>query len=225
MLPYDVHSNAVGQSNNNSVSRGLLAPSRPMHPSGRLASVGIRGVGHGLLSQHLGGLISSSQPRPIPAKHRALGTCTLEAPVAGSVDIAAAVDFGYARDIDSKYEWGKELGKGGNGVVRVVVDRMTGEEYACKAIKKVLEGDFSDKKKAGHVDSIKREVEVLRRLSGSLNIVKLVDVFEDENQVYVVQEQCKGGELWHRIGEKHYSERTVGMLAKQMFPAYISLQF
>jgi calcium-dependent protein kinase len=123
------------------------------------------------------------------------------------------VDFGYDRDIESKYEWGRQLGKGGNGVVRQVKSRATGEQYACKAIGKVLEGDYSDKKKAGHVDSIRREVEVLRRLSGSLNIVKLVDVFEDEQNVYVVQELCKGGELWHRIGEAHYSERTVSNTA------------
>jgi calcium-dependent protein kinase len=119
------------------------------------------------------------------------------------------VDLGYPRDIESKYQWGKELGKGGNGVVREVTNVQTSEVFACKAIRKMPAGDVSDKKKAGHIDSIRRELEVLRRLSGSLNVVRLVDVFEDEHSVYVVQELCKGGELWHRIGERHYSERTV----------------
>lgn len=121
----------------------------------------------------------------------------------------ALVDFGYPRDIDAKYAWGAELGKGGNGTVRVVHDRATGESYACKAIRKVLQGEHSEVKHRNHHDSIRREVEVLRRLDGSLNIVRLVDVFEDEDAVYLVQELCKGGELWHRIGEHHYSERTV----------------
>jgi calcium-dependent protein kinase len=80
---------------------------------------------------------------------------------------------------------------------------------AQQAIRKVLAGDYSDKKRAGHVDSIKRELEVLRKLSGSLNVVRLLDVYEDEHNVFVVQELCKGGELWHRIGDRHYSERTV----------------
>lgn len=209
MLPYDVAHNAVGQGCNGNASRSLLAPGRFLQSPVRLGAGSLRSGSHGMFSQHIGGLGASSQPRAIPARHRALSTCTVEAPSAASEDITAPMEFGYDREIDKKYDWGKELGKGGNGVVRVVVDRATGQEYACKAIKKVLEGDLSDKKKAGHVESIKREIEVLRRLSGSLNIVKLVDVYEDEQQVYVVQELCKGGELWHRIGEKHYSERTV----------------
>jgi serine/threonine protein kinase len=36
-----------------------------------------------------------------------------------------------------------------------------------------------------------------------------VDAFEDDGSVYIVQELCRGGELHHRIGERHYSERTV----------------
>ena len=43
--------------------------------------------------------------------------------------------------------------------------------------------------------------------------MELHDVFEDEEHVHIVQECCKGGELWHRIGSKHYSERTVRAMA------------
>jgi serine/threonine protein kinase len=87
------------------------------------------------------------------------------------------------------------------------------------------------------------QVEVLRRLAGSLNVVKLVDVYEDADNVHIVQvgqrkgmlaqacagavhapppqtppalpasplpqEWCKGGELLHSVGTRHYSERTV----------------
>ena len=35
------------------------------------------------------------------------------------------------------------------------------------------------------------------------------EAYEDRDNVYIVTELCRGGELWHRIGEKHYSERTV----------------
>lgn len=150
---------------------------------------------------------SSSQPRPIPSMARA---SVLEAPTLQATSELGYIDLGYSRDIESKYEWGKELGKGGNGVVREVTSKETGEVFACKAIGKQLTGaDVSEKKRSGHIDSIRRELEVLRRLSGSLNVVKLIDVYEDEQNVYVVQELCKGGELWHRIGERHYSERTV----------------
>ncbi|GFR43958.1 hypothetical protein Agub_g5101 [Astrephomene gubernaculifera] len=121
---------------------------------------------------------------------------------------SSAPFLGYATDVNTKYLFGHELGKGGNGVVRVVRNRQTGEEFACKSIRKVL-ADASEKKKQGHIESIRREVQVLQKLRGSLNIVKLEDVYEDEECVHIVMEQCRGGELWHRIGDRHYSERTV----------------
>jgi serine/threonine protein kinase len=75
---------------------------------------------------------------------------------------------------------------------------------------KLLSGpDVSESKRRGHVESIKREVEVLRRLAGSLAVVRLVDAYEDDDSVFIVQELCRGGELHHRINDRHYSERTV----------------
>ena len=135
-----------------------------------------------------------------------------DAPSSNSLSPAGVVSFGYDTDIEAKYEWGEQIGKGGNGVVRVVTDRASGEQYACKSISKALPpGDqsISDRKRAGHVAAIQREVDVMRRLAGSLAVVRLVDVFEDAANVYIVQEWCKGGELHHRINAKHYSERTV----------------
>lgn len=37
-----------------------------------------------------------------------------------------------------------------------------------------------------------------------------MQVYEDDDSVYIIQELCRGGELHHRINERHYSERTVG---------------
>lgn len=50
----------------------------------------------------------------------------------------AGPDFGYARGLERKYRVLRELGKGGNGVVRVVEERATGQEWALKSIPKVL---------------------------------------------------------------------------------------
>jgi calcium-dependent protein kinase len=146
-------------------------------------------------------------------------TAAATPPAAG----AAPPDLGYSRGLEAKYEWGKELGRGGNGVVRVVRDRKTGEEWACKSLPKTAPAGAGDRKQRGHLDALRREVEVLRRLDGSLNVVRLVDVYEDDEHVHLVQEWCRGGELHHRVaggggGKKggggaadqhHYSERTV----------------
>lgn len=53
------------------------------------------------------------------------------------------LDCGYPRNFAHKYAGppggqARELGKGGFGSVRVVVDRLTGEELACKSIAKRL---------------------------------------------------------------------------------------
>lgn len=130
------------------------------------------------------------------------------ASVVAPCEINPLVDFGYQKNLEERFEVKGWLGKGGNASVKVVQDRETGEEFACKSILKVLK-EASVVKAAGHHDSIRREVEVLTRLKGSLNIVKLEAVYEDDEYVHIVMEYCKGGELWHRIGERHYSERTV----------------
>ena len=48
-------------------------------------------------------------------------------------------------------------------------------------------------------------------LWGALTVPAFGEAYEDIDNVYIVTELCRGGELWHRIGEKHYSERTVGI--------------
>jgi hypothetical protein len=78
-----------------------------------------------------------------------------------------------------------------------------------------LEGDqWSALKKGGHLDSVRREVNTLRKLRGSLNVASLEDVYEDQTHVHIITELCQGGELVNRIGSKHYSERTVGSCAQ-----------
>ena len=67
----------------------------------------------------------------------------------------------------------------------------------------------SDLKKADHKYAIQRELDAVRKLQGALNVAAFEEAYEDRDNVYIVTELCRGGELWHRIGEKHYSERTV----------------
>jgi hypothetical protein len=115
-------------------------------------------------------------------------------------------DFGYKRGLERKYRVLRELGRGGNGVVRVVEELATGAEWALKSIPKVLnDPKLSETKRKGHAEAVKREVEVLRRLRGCLNVAALEDVYEDDGHVHMVLELCRGGELHHRIGETHYS--------------------
>eukprot|EP01025_Chloroclados_australasicus_P009061 TRINITY_DN1345_c1_g1_i1.p1 TRINITY_DN1345_c1_g1~~TRINITY_DN1345_c1_g1_i1.p1 ORF type:complete len:612 (+),score=74.41 TRINITY_DN1345_c1_g1_i1:1003-2838(+) len=119
------------------------------------------------------------------------------------------LDFGFPRNMQEKFEFGQELGRGGNGVVSIVRDRVTSKAWACKSIPKVLSGSVSELKRKQHRDSVRREVDIQKKLKGCLNVAKFEAVYEDDDYVHIIMEWCKGGELYHAIGDRHYSERTV----------------
>ncbi|RRT76275.1 hypothetical protein BHM03_00033025 [Ensete ventricosum] len=49
------------------------------------------------------------------------------------------------------------------------------------------------------VEDVRREVKILKALSGHKNLVKFYDACEDALNVYIVMELCEGGELLDRI--------------------------
>ena len=118
-------------------------------------------------------------------------------------------DFGYTRELHTRYDIGEQLGSGGYASVYTAKQKQTCQVFACKSIAKSVEKGASPAKAAEHVEAIKREILVLKRLRGSLNVASLVEVQEDDTHVHLLLEHCEGGELVHRIGDRHYSERTV----------------
>ena len=125
---------------------------------------------------------------------------------------APSVDCGYPRNFEALYELSssEHLGSGGFGTVRVATERTTGTQFACKSIKKHLGvPNLSLEKQAQHIDNVKREVKVLRLLRGTLSVVNFKGVYEDDECIHIVMELCRGGELLHQIGQRHYSEALV----------------
>ena len=54
------------------------------------------------------------------------------------------------------------------------------------------------------------------------NIVRIEEVYESTNEIYIVQELCLGGDLFDRLDEQtdyHYSEAQCARLVKQMLSA------
>ncbi|KAF2324936.1 hypothetical protein GH714_021676 [Hevea brasiliensis] len=49
------------------------------------------------------------------------------------------------------------------------------------------------------IEDVRREVKILKVLSGHKHLVKFYDACEDANNVYIVMELCEGGELLDRI--------------------------
>lgn len=101
--------------------------------------------------------------------------------------------------------------------MRLVTHKSTGASFACKTLPKrlvVQAGKVSELKAQRHISSIRNEVEVMRRLRGTLNVAHLEQVFEDDDSVHIVMEHCRGGELLHTLGQKHYSEQTVASVMR-----------
>ena len=82
--------------------------------------------------------------------------------------------------IEDFYELGKEIGRGGFSVVVEATEKATGEKFAIKCIKKTMvEGD--------DIKLLRREIKIMKRVSHS-NILKLFEVFEDEEEFFLVME-------------------------------------
>jgi calcium-dependent protein kinase len=125
-----------------------------------------------------------------------------------SVLLAETGELGYKTNFNDLYAVEEEIGKGAFGTVSRVVHKATAQQFACKSIPKSLPG-MDEKKQQEHLESVQREIFVLKQLRSCLNVAKLEEVFESESHVHIVQELCLGGELEHSIGKSHYSERTV----------------
>ncbi|XP_010548274.1 PREDICTED: calcium-dependent protein kinase 16-like isoform X2 [Tarenaya hassleriana] len=131
----------------------------------------------------------------------------------GGIPYGKRIDFGYAKDFDSRYIIGELLGHGQFGYTYVAADKTSGDRVAVKRI---------DKGKMTlpiAVEDVKREVKILKALGGHENVVQFHNAFEDKNYVYIVMELCEGGELLDRILAKRdsrYSEKDAAVVVRQM---------
>ncbi|CAA3011342.1 CDPK-related kinase 5 [Olea europaea subsp. europaea] len=146
-------------------------------------------------------------PPPSPAKHiRALlakrhGTVKpneATIPEGKEVEAGAGLDksFGFSKNFYNKYEVGEEVGRGHFGYTcraKFKKGELTGQEVAVKVIPK------AKMTTAIAIEDVRKEVKILRALTGHDNLIKFYDAYEDHDNVYIVMELCEGGELLDRI--------------------------
>lgn len=129
-----------------------------------------------------------------------------------------SLNLGYKQNFLEHYELGKLIGSGGYGRVFACRRKVNGSEFAVKLLPKVYKDhNASDQRKQAQISLIKREVEVLLALRGSLSIANLEAVYEDHTNVMLVLELCRGGELLGgMIGSyiPSWSERTIASLIR-----------
>ncbi|KAL5267775.1 hypothetical protein ACHWQZ_G004727 [Mnemiopsis leidyi] len=113
--------------------------------------------------------------------------------------------------ISKKYELKEVLGSGAFSEVCLAVHKETGKKFAVKCIDK--------KSLKGKEDSLENEIAVLKRANHP-NIVKMIEMFEDKNYLYLVMDLVTGGELFDRIVERgSYSEKDASECVKQILIA------
>lgn len=97
------------------------------------------------------------------------------------------------KDISNRYKFGKTLGQGAFGLVRLCTHTATGKEFAIKIMtKKQIE------KQKIYVKLLENELSILGSKSHP-NIIRIIDLIEDDENYYVVSEAVKGGELFKRL--------------------------
>jgi len=118
-----------------------------------------------------------------------------------------------ARDanIDDHYILGEELGTGGFSIVVEATSKVDGEKYAVKIIdKSMIKED---------IKLLKREIDIMKKVDHK-NILKLHEIYEDDQKVYIVMELINGSELFDRIVEKgFYSEKNAQVVIRQILEA------
>ncbi|KAK6045683.1 hypothetical protein COOONC_16812 [Cooperia oncophora] len=97
---------------------------------------------------------------------------------------------------DAIFDVGDELGSGQFAVVRKVVKKSTGEEFAAKFIKKRR---YATSRRGVTRANIEREVSVLRTVGGHSNVIELHEVYETPSDVILVLELVSGGELFDHV--------------------------
>jgi len=116
--------------------------------------------------------------------------------------------------VKDKWTKVKDLGSGSYGKVYRVENKITKEHRACKEL---------SKKKIADIEKFNLEISIMSKCDHP-NIIKLYEIYEDERKIYLIMEECVGGELFDRIlsridAGKMYSEKEAASIFKQLMSA------
>lgn len=110
------------------------------------------------------------------------------------------------------YILGAHLGSGSFGLVyKCFLKGDPSKELAVKTTKK------TDSLSSEDIESVYREIKILKCLEGVNHVVQLRDFFDDSSYYMIVLELCEGGELFYRIiNKKRYTEKDASKLVREM---------
>ena len=111
------------------------------------------------------------------------------------------------------YDVKNKLGSGKFGLVKLGIHKKTGQKVAIKIMKK-SSMDSSD------LELVRTEIEILK-ICQHPNIIRLYNVFENADYLYIIMEYCYGGDLFSYLENRHFrvSEKRASNIIHQMATA------
>ncbi|GAB9463232.1 Camk/camk1 protein kinase [Globisporangium polare] len=110
------------------------------------------------------------------------------------------------------YKLGRKLGSGAFSVVHIATHRETRKQVAVKCIAKTSLADLDAK-------ALKQEVEIMKKLD-HVNLVPLLDYYEESRYYFIVTPLCTGGELFDDlVKRKSYTEEDARVLMGKLASA------
>ena len=120
--------------------------------------------------------------------------------------------IGYSNLFDF-YDIKETLGKGKFGLVKAAQHKKTGKRVAVKVMSK-KEMTVQD------VELQRREIEILKMCQHPF-IIRLLDIFENQDYIYIVMEHLSGGDLFTYLEKRNFeiSEKRAKVLSHQIATA------
>jgi len=120
--------------------------------------------------------------------------------------------IGYS-SLHDYYEIKEAIGKGKFGLVKSAIHKKSGKKVAVKVMSK-SEMTTSD------IELQMREIEILKMCQHP-HIIRLLDVFENQQTMYIVMELLTGGDLFTYLEERSFvvSEKRTKIIAHQIATA------
>ena len=111
------------------------------------------------------------------------------------------------------YDVKNKLGSGKFGLVKLGINKKTGQKVAIKIMKKSTM-DSSD------LELVRTEIEILK-ICQHPNIIRLYNVFENVDYLYIIMEYCYGGDLFSYLENRHFrlTEKRASTIIHQMATA------
>ena len=121
-------------------------------------------------------------------------------------------DSATGRPFSDFYDMNDVIGEGGFALVYSCRHKRNAKDYA---VKEVIDENYE-----ADGENLKEEIDALKRLREGPYVVRLFDVFREEDRTYVVMEEMKGGDLLERLTEKdHFSEKESRKISRTLLEA------